>query len=149
MSIDLRLMKETDVPRVAEIERICFSDPWSEAELGACFHKPFYTFLVAEEEGAVAGYVGLITVLDEGDIANVAVAPEFRRRGLAEALLRKLLADGEAAGLRKFFLEVREHNAPAVALYEKLGFRRIGLRKDYYEHPRENALIYGKESDNT
>jgi len=143
----IRRAEEKDVARIAELERICFSDPWSEHEIAACLQKPFYTFLAAEEDGLITGYVGLITVLDEGDIANVAVAPGYRRRGIAEALLRELMAEGEAAGVRKFFLEVRETNAPAIALYEKLGFTRIGMRKDYYEHPRENALLYGKETE--
>ena len=143
----VRKLEKKDIPRVAELERLCFSDPWSERELSSCLENPFYVFLAAEEDGEVFGYAGMIVVLDEGNIANVAVAKEKRRRGFAEALLSELIREGEERGVRRYFLEVRESNLPAISLYEKKGFRRIGLRTDYYRNPRENALLYGKETE--
>ena len=90
----------------------------------------------------MAGYAGLQTVLDEGSITNVAVLPEFRRRGAARALLEELLARGKAMDLAFLTLEVRASNAPAIALYTGLGFQEVGRRRGYYEAPREDALLF-------
>ena len=100
-----------------------------------------HVFLTAEADGAVVGYVGMLYVLDEGYISNVAVRPDHRRRGVAEALLAALEARGRALMLSFLTLEVRERNAAAIALYEKRGYRITGRRKNYYEKPTEDALI--------
>ena len=100
-----------------------------------------HVFLIAEENGKLLGYVGMMHVLDEGYISNVAVAPEARRRGVAGALIRELLRRAEEKELSFVTLEVRESNAAAIALYERFGFRSVGRRKQYYEAPREDALL--------
>ena len=101
--------------------------------------------LVAEEDGAPAAYVGAHVAADEASINNVATDPQYRRRGLAEALLRELMARAEKQGVRKYSLEVRVGNAAAIALYTKLGFEPVGVRRRYYSHPQEDALIMIKE----
>jgi ribosomal-protein-alanine N-acetyltransferase len=100
---------------------------------------------VALEEDKVVGYVGSQTVIDESDMMNIAVHPDFRRRGIAEALVAELEAALRQRGSHALTLEVRDSNAPAIALYEKLGFAQVGLRKNYYRNPKEDARILRKE----
>ena len=102
-------------------------------------------WLVAVEDGRVAGYIGSQTVMDETDMMNVAVHPDFRRKGIAETLVNTLVAQLKTKGSRCLTLEVRASNTPAITLYEKLGFSEIGRRKNYYRNPREDALILRKE----
>lgn len=132
-------MEERHLPALAAIERACFHAPWSEnalrEELGGGI------FLVAEVDGAAAGYVGCQTVLDEGYITNVATLPAYRRQGIGRALVRALLARAWQAGLSFVTLEVRASNAPAIALYESLGFERVGSRPGFYTGPREDAVL--------
>ena len=137
--------------QVAELERICFSTPWSRNMLAEELENDLAAFLVAVDgNGDVAGYAGLQVVLDEGYIANVAVRPDCRRRGVARRLLRVFLDFAQAHRLAFLTLEVRASNAPAIALYEGLGFQTAGRRKNYYEHPKEDAIIMTKEfSDGT
>lgn len=98
-------------------------------------------FLVAEQDGAVAGYVGCQTVLDEGYITNVAVSPDCRRQGIGRALIAELTERAKRAGLAFVTLEARESNAPAITLYEGAGFRRVGVRKNFYTAPAEDAVL--------
>ena len=138
-------MNEKHVAAVAALEKICFSDPWSENSVASELHNKLALWLVAEEEGEVAGYIGSQTVMDETDMMNVAVHPDQRRKGIAEALVLSLVEELKQKGSRCLTLEVRASNAPAIALYEKLGFSQIGRRKNYYRNPREDALILRKE----
>ena len=138
-------MNESHVAAVAELEKICFSDPWSEKSVASELNNKLALWLVAEEEGRVAGYIGSQTCGDESDVMNVAVHPDFRRRGIAEALVKDLVDQLKAIGSRCLTLEVRASNAPAIALYEKMGFVEVGRRKNYYRNPREDALIMRKE----
>ena len=138
-------MNSDHVSQVAELEAICFRDPWSERSVASELENPLSFWLVAVEEDRVAGYVGSQTVMGESDMMNVAVHPDFRRRGIAEKLIADLVDGLKARNSRCITLEVRASNAPAIALYEKLGFQQIGLRKNYYRNPRENALILRKE----
>ena len=138
-------MNSDHVSQVAELEAICFRDPWSERSVASELENPLSFWLVALEEDRVAGYVGSQTVMGESDMMNVAVHPDFRRRGIAEKLIADLVDGLKARNSRCITLEVRVSNAPAIALYEKLGFRQIGLRKNYYRNPREDALILRKE----
>ena len=132
-------MQEKHLPALAELEKQCFHAPWSEKmlreELGGGI------FLVAEQDGEVQGYVGCQTVLDEGYITNVAVSPDFRRRGAARLLIAELIARAKEKGLAFVTLEVRESNAPAIALYAGVGFAPVGTRKNFYSNPAENALL--------
>lgn len=138
-------MNESHVSRVAELEKLCFSDPWSEKSVTSELENELSLWLVAEEDGIVCGYVGSQTVLDETDMMNIAVAPNCRRQGVAAALIADLVDRLKARGSRCLRLEVRESNAPAIALYLHLGFTQLGVRKNYYRNPKENALILGKE----
>ena len=138
-------MNESHVAQIAELEKICFSDPWSENSVASELNNPLSVWLVAEENGIVCGYVGSQTVLDETDMMNIAVHPDFRRKGIAAALIAELVRLLKERGSRILRLEVRESNAPAISLYETMGFTQLGLRKNYYRNPKENALILGKE----
>ena len=138
-------MTSAHVAQIAELEKICFHDPWSENSIASELKNSLAFWLVAEEDGRVAGYIGSQTVCDETDMMNVAVHPDFRRQGIAEALINALVEALKARGSRCLTLEVRASNAPANALYEKLGFVQIGRRKNYYRNPREDALILRKE----
>lgn len=143
--IEIRQMTRTHVPQVAELEKICFADPWSEKSVASELENPLSYWLVALEGDTVAGYVGSQTVLGETDMMNVAVHPEFRRQGIAEALILALIEALKAWQSHCLTLEVRDSNAPARALYEKLGFLEVGRRKNYYRNPGEDALILRKE----
>ena len=126
---------------IESIEKDCFSMPWTRKELENQMNATSCIFLAAEDEdGAVMGYIGLMFVLDEGYISNVAVAHEYRRRGVADALITALI-ERTKKNLAFLTLEVRESNIPAISLYEKHGFKLVGLRKNYYEKPKENALL--------
>ena len=141
MSVTIRRAREADIPRLLELERECFSIPWTERSMRLQLREK-NIFPVAEEDGAVVGYAGAMTVLDEGYITNVAVAPEHRRRGIADALLDAMEAEARGGKALSFLtLEVRESNAPAIALYEKHGYRTVGRRKNYYQKPVEDALL--------
>lgn len=143
--MNITRMNEGHVAQVAALEKLCFSDPWSETSVASELDNPLSLWLIAEEEGTVLGYVGSQTVLDETDMMNIAVRPECRRRGIAAALIGELVNQLRAHGSHVLRLEVRESNVPAIALYESMGFTQLGLRKNYYRNPKENALILGKE----
>ena len=138
-------MNESHVKAVAELEKLCFSDPWSENSVASELKNKLALWLVAEEDGRVAGYIGSQTCGDESDVMNVAVHPDFRHRGIAQALVNALVEELKAIGSRCLTLEVRASNIPAIALYEKMGFGEVGRRKNYYRNPREDALIMRKE----
>lgn len=143
--MNITRMNEGHVAQVAALEKLCFSDPWSETSVASELDNPLSLWLIAEEEGTVLGYVGSQTVLDETDMMNIAVRPECRRRGIAAALIGELVNQLREHGSHVLRLEVRESNVPAIALYESMGFTQLGLRKNYYRNPKENALILGKE----
>ena len=138
-------MDRGHIPQIAALERECFSTPWSENMLSDALFDPKASFIVAEDgEGGVLGYAGLQVVLDEGYIDNVAVEPDARRHGVASALLDVYCRFG-AVNLAFLTLEVRASNYGAIALYGSRGFRSVGRRKNYYEHPKEDAIIMTKE----
>ena len=138
-------MRSSHVAQIAELEKCCFSDPWSERSVASELDNKLAFWLVALEGETVAGYIGSQTVMDETDMMNVAVHPDFRRQGIAEMLITELVENLKQKGSRCLTLEVRASNAPALALYGKLGFSEIGRRKNYYRNPREDALILRKE----
>ena len=138
-------MTSAHVPQVAQLEGICFQDPWSERSIASELENPLSLWLVAMEKDRLLGYVGSQTVLDETDMMNVAVDPAARRQGVARALIQELTAQLKQRGSRKLSLEVRASNLGAICLYESLGFVRLGCRPGYYRNPREDAWILGKE----
>ena len=138
-------MTSDHVSQVALLEKLCFSDPWSENSVAGELTNQLAHWLVAVDGDRVAGYVGSQTVMDETDMMNIAVHPDYRRQGIAEALVQTLVSDLKAIGSRCLTLEVRASNEPAQRLYEKLGFSQIGKRPNYYRNPKEDAYILRKE----
>ena len=145
MEYNIVPMDRSHIEQIAALERECFSTPWSEAMLTEVLFDAQASFIVAEsEDGGVLGYAGLHVVLDEGYIDNVAVEPAARRHGVADELLDVFCRFGQAH-LAFLTLEVRASNAPAIALYRKHGFEEAGRRKNYYQQPREDAIIMTRE----
>lgn len=138
-------MTSAHVPQVAALEKICFSDPWSEKSIASELDNPLSCWLVSLEGETVTGYVGSQTVLDQTDMMNIAVHPDFRRQGIARSLIEALTQALKKRGSRALMLEVRASNIPARTLYETLGFAPVGVRRNYYRNPREDALILRKE----
>ena len=133
------------VTQVATLEAVCFRDPWSERSVASELDNPLSLWLVALDGERVAGYIGSQTVLGESDMMNVAVHPDYRRRGIAEELILALVEAVKAEmDSHCLTLEVRASNDPAIALYRKLDFEQIGLRRNYYRNPKEDALILRK-----
>ena len=151
----VRYMEERDLPQVASIEKIIFSQPWSEEGFGAALSMPDNLYVTAVEDGGkspdagetVIGYCGLYASFEEGEIVNVAVHPDYRRHKAAQKMLRFLIREGMQKGLKRFILEVRAGNLAAIRLYETLGFESLGIRKRFYEAPVEDALIMELKTD--
>ena len=143
--IRLEIMTDAHVAQVAELEKICFSDPWSEKSVASELCNPLSLWLVAMDGETVAGYVGSQSVADEADMMNVAVHPDYRRKGIARRLVEGLVAALREKGVYSLALEVRASNVPAISLYEGLGFSQVGLRPNYYRNPKEDAYILRKE----
>lgn len=139
-----RKMRAEDVPFISRLEEETFSMPWSAASFLQMIEKEDTAYFVAEEEGRLLGGCGLLLIAGEGNITNVVVAPEARRRGVATGLLTYLMETGDRAGLSAYTLEVRASNEAAIALYEKLGFVSEGIRPHFYEKPMEDAVIMWK-----
>lgn len=129
------------ITQIEEIECECFSRPWTAEQLGGQMRDAQHEFIAAVDDGRVLGYVGLMHVLDEGYISNVAVHPKTRRQGIGDALIDALAAKAAELELAFLTLEVRESNAPAIALYAKHGFHSVGKRKNYYDAPKEDAVL--------
>lgn len=142
-------MQPVHVPQVAQLERGCFSDPWSEEILAGELKNPLSLWLVAVQGQKVVGYIGSQSVMDEADMMNLAVHPDFRRLGIAEHLAQTLMAHLQHSGVKTLCLEVRVSNASAIALYQKMGFTEVGRRPRYYFHPTEDALILKKKLGET
>lgn len=138
-------MERCHVAQVAQLEKICFADPWSKKSVASELDNPLSYWLVAVEEDRVVGYVGSQSVEGESDMMNVAVHPDHRRQGIGQALVEDLVKALRQRGNHSLTLEVRVSNEKAIGLYEKLGFSQVGLRKNYYRNPKEDALILRKE----
>jgi len=135
-------MAAGDVKAVAGIEADAFSSPWSAETFASLLERPGLELLVLEEDHeGVIGYAVLWCILDQGELANVAVTPRLRGRGLGSHLLSQVLDLARERGIETLFLEVRASNAKALELYRRFGFADVGRRKGYYERPREDALI--------
>ena len=149
MHVRIVPMNADHLDEVAELERICFSMPWSRNMLAEELDNMLSAFLVAlDDNDRVVGYAGVQVILDEGYITNIAVRPECRRQGIAAKLLQVFLDFAKTNQLSFLTLEVRASNYDAIALYGSRGFRSMGRRKNYYEHPREDALIMTREFTN-
>ena len=140
----LREWTAADIPAVKTIEETCFSAPWSEKALAEELDVPSAIFVTALDSGNVAGYIGMHHLGDVGYICNVAVSSDYRRRGVAGALLEHLIDYAHGNSLSEITLEVRTSNQAARNLYEKFGFERLGTRPNFYSNPKENAEIYSR-----
>ena len=148
MEFEIRRAEEKDIPAVTDLEKVCFEgkDPWS---YGAFYNEIVENsdktlYLVALADGKVVGYMGVWMILDEGQITNVAVGPEYRRRHIAESLIEEMVRRTAEEGVTSWTLEARVDNDPAIRLYEKMGFRGEGIRPKYYEYDGTDALIMWK-----
>lgn len=142
---EIVVLQPEHVQQVAELEKLCFDDPWSERSIAGELENELAYWLVCVEDGSVLGYIGSQTVMDETDMMNVAVHPNARRRGIAECLISVLIGRLKEQGSHCITLEVRASNDAAIRLYEKLGFHQVGRRPGYYRSPKEDALIMRKE----
>lgn len=137
-------MTSQHVAQVAALEKLCFADPWSENSVAAELEHDYSLWVVALEEDTVVGYVGAQISFEEADMMNVAVHPDHRRKGIAESVIDALIAQLKERGCAGLSLEVRASNIPAITLYEKMEFTQVGLRRNYYRNPKEDALILRK-----
>lgn len=143
-TIEFRPMKAEDLPAVARLEADTFSEPWSEKSFAEALEKAYYLFVVGYEGMNLVAQAGCIQSFQEGTITNVAVAKQYRGRGIGDALMDYLLNAGTQRGIEDYTLEVRQSNEPAIALYKKKGFTEAGLRKNFFQHPQEHGIIMWK-----
>ena len=143
--IEILEMTAAHTGQIAELEKVCFNDPWSESSIASELGNRLSLWLVAVDGDRVVGYVGSQSVLGETDMMNIAVAPDYRRQGIAEKLVTELISGLRQKGNHSLMLEVRVSNTSARQLYDKLGFEQVGLRKNYYRNPKEDAMILRKE----
>ncbi|MCL2163693.1 MAG: ribosomal protein S18-alanine N-acetyltransferase [Oscillospiraceae bacterium] len=137
--------KSSHIDQILKIERLCFSDPWSHAMFADEFENRRAHYFIALVDEEIVGYCGFWSILDEGHITNIAVHPNFRRRGIGAGLVNKLLSYASHNGIESFTLEVREDNTQAIRLYKKFGFVSVGIRKNYYRKEKKNAVIMWKK----
>ncbi len=142
--MQIRPMTKEDCVQVAAIEATSFSVPWSLKAFTETVEKENFRYYVAEEEGEIIGYCGFLFVLDEAEIPNVCVKSSARKRGVGKQMMSVLMEEAKKLGMAVLYLEVRESNTPARALYKSLGFEENGIRKNFYEHPVEHAVLMSK-----
>lgn len=142
--LNIRAMEEKDIPQVEEIEKKIFSLPWSEKSFHDACSDENNIYLVCEDEGTITGYCGLWKVFGEGNITNMAVHPDYRKKGIGMMLMEEMEKRGIQKKVDVFFLEVRESNDAARRLYEKMKYKQIGIRKRFYERPVEDAIVMSK-----
>lgn len=145
MNIEVRSLKFEDLDDVILIEKSCFSTPWSKDAFIKELMNQFAYYQCATADGTMAGYMGMWKICDEGHITNVAVLPEYRNKGIASELMRKMVEVCRCSEINSMTLEVRESNYPAIRLYEKFGFVSAGKRPNYYQKPNESAVIMWKK----
>lgn len=139
--ISVRPMLQEDVDAAARIEQQVFSQPWSRQGFLDALKIQNTVFLIAEEDGRLLGYAGMYCTLEEGEVTNVAVAPQERRRGVGGMLMEAIREEAKRLGLERIILEVRVSNESAIRLYERQGFTKCGTRKGFYDFPKEDAYI--------
>ena len=137
----IREMTLEDITQAVAIEQVCFSLPWSEKSFQDSITREDTLFLVCEESGKITGYIGMYISFDEANITNVAVLPECRKKGYGNALVTAAKQKAVEKQVERIFLEVRVSNVPAISLYQKMGFENLGIRKNFYDHPKEDANI--------
>ncbi len=148
MDIKIVKLNPSHIDGLENVENACFSEPWSRKSLEELLTCEYAVYFVAECDGEVSGYAGMYVSYDNGSINNVGVLPEYRRCGIAAGLLSALIEHSKHNGITLLCLEVRQSNSPAIALYEKFGFKKVAVRKNYYKKPTEDALLYNLELEN-
>ena len=143
--IEYKLMSQEHVQQIAQLEKVCFSAPWSERSVAGELSNPLSLWVVAVEEDKLVGYVGSQSVLGEADMMNLAVDPAFRRQGVGKQLVCILIQNLREKDVHSLTLEVRSSNRNAICLYGQLGFEQVGRRPNYYSNPKEDALILRKD----
>lgn len=144
-AVTVRKMKKEDLDRVSQIEKECFSTPWSRDAFEDMIDNEAALYMVAEDNGYIVANCGVIVAAGEGDICNVAVDPSYRKRGIAKLLLTRIMEEAsKELSVYAFTLEVRISNRAAISLYEKLGFVNEGIRPGFYTSPKEDAVIFWK-----
>ncbi len=147
MNIEIEKMSASHIEKLAIIEKECFSVPWSENALREESENTHSRFLVAVCDGEVSGYIGAHNILGEVYITNVAVSEKHRRKGIGEKLINSLISLCQSENAEFITLEVRESNKPAINLYKKMNFKEVGKRKNFYEKPREDAILMTYKPD--
>ncbi len=132
---------KSDAKELSKLDERCFSSPWSESSFLNEASNPLAQYVIAKADEKIIGYAGFWQVVDEGQITNIAVLKEYRRKKIAQQMLERLIQKARKMQLSVLSLEVRESNLPAISLYEKFEFEKVGIRKDYYKNPTENAVL--------
>ncbi len=145
--LEITQMRPEDAAEVAAIERMTFSLPWSEQGFLSSLQSQDTVYLTVRQKGKLIAYCGFLQSFEEADITNVAVHPDFRGKGIGYTMLCELMERGRKRGVERYTLEVRAGNAHAIRLYRKLGFESIGIRKNFYEKPKEDAVIMWTQSE--
>lgn len=145
MDIVVRKLQEGDIPELSRIEAESFSMPWSADAFRELLDRPYCTYFVALADGRLAGCCGYTDICHEANIDNVVVALKYRNLGIAQAMLQRLMEQGQTSGIEAYTLEVRVSNLAAIHIYEKLGFQSAGIRPGFYEKPVEDAVIMWKK----
>ena len=146
--IVIRAARAEDVPQIMEIERASYSMPWTDTTFRGLIDRSDADVLVAAEAGGkVVGYAACWVVVDQAELGNIAVAPDWRRLGVGARLLQAVIEHARKRGVRELFLEVRVSNDVAQRLYQRHGFREVGRRRNYYVAPVEDALVMCKLLD--
>ena len=143
--ISLEYIGTEHLTALSTLEGKCFSCPWSEESFSECLENDRYLFIGAFDKGNLVGYGGIITLFNEGDVANIAVDESYRGRGIGRAILSRLCDEARGRGVELLYLEVRESNTAARSLYDSFGFTVDGVRKNYYSRPTENAVLMTKK----
>ena len=143
--MEIKRLTPTHIPGMTAIEQACFSSPWSAESFASCFAIGHTVFFGVFRGEVLAGYAGMQCLYGEGAVTNVGVLPEYRRQGYGEKLMTALMEYAAASDVDSISLEVRESNTAAQNLYVKLGFEYLGIRKDFYTAPKENAVIMQKQ----
>ena len=144
-NLTVSLFGKEDIPYLAEIEREEFSIPFKEKDFSDIYESEISNVLVAKSDGVLVGYVSFTVIIDECQIINFATKNQFKRQGVGKQVMEALFAHCEKLGVKKYFLEVRESNFGAIALYEKYGFVPVGISKNHFSAPRENAILMNLE----
>lgn len=151
MNLLITKMAEKHIDSVSEIEKVCFSSPWSPEGLREELENNQAKFLVAEFDNQAVGYIGVQEICGEAYVTNLAVLPDFRKKGIGRALLAKAAEGAKSRGCAFITLEVRKSNIPAISLYSSMGFATAGKRKNFYSSPDEDGIImtlfFGNEPD--